>query len=58
MMNRFRLVWVIILSRTWATLCANKSSALYVFPISLPASELWYVALMVDKYLHGRSPLS
>ena len=43
MMNRVRLLFVMILSWTWAALCANKSSALDVLPISFPASQLWYV---------------
>ena len=39
---------VSLLTLSQPALSANKSSALEIPPISLPASELWYVALMAD----------
>ena len=42
---------VVLLCSTRSTLCVNKSSSFAALPISLPASERWYVALTASDSL-------
>ena len=59
MMVRLSLVkWFLLLFIARPALSANKSSALEIPPISLPASEAWYVVLTTDSHFDGRPPVS
>ena len=48
MVNRLRIEvvkCVVLLLITQPALCESKSNSLNVFSISIPASEIWYVAI-------------
>ena len=57
-MRRLRLVAIplvdcvvlLLFTKPTRTLSANKSTSLQALPISVPASQLWYVALRAGSH--------